>query len=176
MEQLGFKFEIMPAEIDEDNFPDDIDPAEHVKNLAMEKAVHTAAKIEKPAIVLGSDTIVVLNGKILNKPQDKNEAVKMLKMLSGNTHTVFSGIALVETDTGRKTAAFQQTRVTFRKLDDDEITAYVDTGSPMDKAGGYGIQDDFGAVFVCRVEGCYYNIVGLPLELLYVTLRHFLAD
>mgnify|MGYP001254200293 CR=1 FL=1 len=174
LEQLGFEFEVIPASIDEDDFPEDIDPAYHVANLALKKALFTAKKIVEPSIVLGSDTIVVLNGRILNKPQDAEDAVRMLQTLSGNTHTVFSGIALVETDTGRQASKTQATQVTFRHLNDDEIRAYVKTGSPLDKAGGYGIQDDFGAVFVSRVEGCYYNIVGLPLELLYVTMRDFL--
>lgn len=174
LEQLGFVFDILPANIDEDNFPEDIEPSFHVTNLALQKAINTADRIEEPAIVLGSDTVVVLNGQIINKPNDHDDAIRMLKMLSGMTHTVYTGIALVETDTNRSISKTQSTQVTFRQLEDDEILAYVQTGSPLDKAGAYGIQDDFGAVFVSRVEGCYYNIVGLPLELLYVTMREFL--
>jgi septum formation protein len=176
LRQLGFEFEVIPADIDEDDFSDGIDPVQHVKELSLKKAECIAKKIGKPAIVLGSDTIVVLNGIILNKPKDKQDAIRMLNILSGNTHIVYSGIALVDTETMKNKVAIQKTEVTFRTLSQDEIEAYVETGSPLDKAGAYGIQDDFGAVFVSHINGCYYNIVGLPLELLYSTMKKFLTE
>ncbi len=176
LRQLGFEFEVMPADIDEDDFTDGIDPELHVKDLSLKKAEFIAHKINKPAIILGSDTIVVLDGTIMNKPVDKEDAVRMLNMLNGKTHTVYTGIALVDAETGRSSIAVQKTNVTFRTLAADEIWAYAETGSPLDKAGAYGIQDDFGAVFVEHINGCYYNIVGLPLVLFYSTLKKFLAD
>ena len=176
LRQLGFDFVVMPAKIDENDFSDGVNPEQHVKDLSLKKAEYIAKKINEPAIVLGSDTIVVLNGTILNKPVDKPDAMRMLNTLSGNTHVVYTGIALVDVVSGRNSVAVQKTDVTFRKLSGDEIEAYVETGSPLDKAGAYGIQDDFGAVFVEHINGCYYNIVGLPLELLYSTLKKFLID
>jgi septum formation protein len=132
----------------------------------------------------------VLDGVILNKPATSDEAVQMLERLSGRAHTVFTGFALVQklqklqkqrdgTDSWaasrvRIVTDVCATSVYFRALQDEEIRAYVASGSPMDKAGAYGIQDDFGAVFVERVEGCYYNVVGLPLQAVYSSLRTLL--
>jgi septum formation protein len=175
LRQLGFDFEVLPADIDEDDFSDGIDPVQHVKELSLKKAEFIAKQIGKPSLVLGSDTIVVLNGTILNKPTDKQDAIRMLNILSGNTHIVYTGIALVDSETMKNKVSVQKTEVTFRTLTQDEIEAYVETGSPLDKAGAYGIQDDFGAVFVSHIDGCYYNIVGLPLELLYSTMKEFLG-
>ena len=116
----------------------------------------------------------MLDGVVFNKPTDASDAVRMLRTLSGRTHTVYTGLALVAIQTAHAArVSSRATHVTFRQLSDAEIHAYVDSGSPLDKAGAYGIQDDFGAVFVERVEGCYYTIVGLPLELLYTMLREF---
>ncbi|MBI5324561.1 MAG: septum formation protein Maf [Ignavibacteriae bacterium] len=176
LHQLGFEFEVIPADIDEDDFSDGIDPVEHVKDLSLKKSEFISKQVKKPSIVLGSDTIVVLNNIILNKPVDKADAIRMLKLLSGMTHIVYTGIALVDSESMKNKVAVQKTKVTFRKLTGDEIEAYVETGSPIDKAGAYGIQDDFGAVFVSHIDGCYYNIVGLPLELLYSTIKEFLSE
>ena len=176
LHQLGFEFEVIPADIDEDDFSDGVDPVEHVKELSLKKAEYIAKKIGKPAIVLGSDTIVVLNGTILNKPVDKKDAIRMLNTLSGKTHIVYTGIALVDAEMMKKKVAVQKTEVSFRTLSQNEIEAYAGTGPPLDKAGAYGIQDDFGAVFVSHINGCYYNIVGLPLELLYSTMKEFLME
>ncbi len=129
--------------------------------------------VQDSAIVIGSDTTVVLDGVVLNKPVDAEDAVRMLRTLSDRTHTVYTGLAVVDASTGTHIAVHRSTKVTFRPLDAVEINAYVASGSPLDKAGAYGIQDDFGAVFVRNVEGCYYTIVGLPLELLYTSLRQF---
>lgn len=173
LEQLGFEFEIKTASIDENDMPLDIKPADYAMRLSKMKAQDVAYEIDYPAIVLGADTIVVLESNILNKPENPEDAVKMLKTLSGNTHTVYTGISLVESITDRFLTKVQSTEVTFRELDDAEIRAYVDSGSPLDKAGAYGIQNDFGSVFVNHINGCYYNIVGLPLELLYTSLKEF---
>lgn len=170
LEQLGFNFTILPADIDENNL-NGIPPVEHVKILANRKAESIAERISYPAIILAADTIVVLGDNIINKPINTDDAINMLKSLSGRTHTVYTGITLSNTANGRQITDYKQTDVTFRDLSESEIRAYVDTGSPMDKAGAYGIQDDFGAVFVNHIVGCYYNIVGLPLELLYSRLK-----
>lgn len=170
---IGLSFDTVVPDVDEEAVPTDLPHGEYVETLALMKARRGAHMVGKHAIVIGSDTTVVLDGNVLNKPFDADDAVRMLRTLSGRTHTVYTGLALVDADTERSMAVHSSTRVTFRDLDDAEIAAYVASGSPLDKAGAYGIQDDFGAVFVRHVEGCYYTIVGLPLELLYTSLREF---
>lgn len=174
LKQIGLEFTVRPSEVDESLFSvTEVDPSDYVQLLAETKALDVASKLTEPSIVLGADTIVVLDGLILGKPTDREDAFRMLKGLSGRTHTVYTGIALVDSSSERVSVATARTEVTFRKLDDDEIIGYIAGGSPMDKAGSYGIQDDYGAVFVSNIVGCYYNIVGLPLELLYRTLKEF---
>ena len=170
---LGFEFEIITADIDE-SIDTAIPPEEYCIHLALSKAEKVASLLDYEALVLGADTIVVLDGEIINKPESKEDAFRILKKLSGNTHKVYTAISLVNSKDKRQLNDHQVTYVTFRELDDSEIWAYIESGSPMDKAGAYGIQDDFGAVFVSHIEGCYYNIVGLPLELLYFSIRKFL--
>lgn len=174
LEQLGFEFDIIPAHIDEEIEFDKYKPNEVAEILAEDKALHIAKSVDEPAYIIGADTIVVLDGKILNKPNDEENAFEMLSRLSNNTHLVYTGISIIETITMRKITKSQRTEVTFRKLDEKEIRAYIKSGSPMDKAGSYGIQDDFGAVFVSDIKGCYYNIVGLPVQMLYSTMKEFI--
>ena len=176
LEQLGFRIEIKPADIDEDNYPQDLTPPETAKFLAAEKAKAVLQQSSESSFIISADTIVVLDGKILNKPQDEAEAESMLLKLSNRTHTVYTGLAIADSDTNRIVKDVQATEVTFRELSIDEIRAYISTGSPMDKAGAYGIQDDFGAVFVRTISGCYYNIVGLPLEMLYTNFSKIRAN
>jgi septum formation protein len=145
-------------------------PVENAKVLAHRKAECVAGH-HTNAVILGADTIVAVDGAMLGKPQDASDAAMMLKRLSGRTHTVVTGFALFDRPTGRVIVDAEETRVTFRELPEDEIEEYVAGGSPMDKAGAYGIQDDYGAVFVTRIEGCYYNVVGLPLARVYAALR-----
>ena len=171
MRQLGLNFTVIESGIDEKAHSYEGSPPDYAKQLALKKANDVAEKVNEPAIVIGADTIVVINGKILNKPKDSDDARAMLGTLSGNTHTVYTGVAVIDTETKKQIVDVKATNVTFRQLDESEITAYVETGSPLDKAGAYGIQDDFGAVFISHIEGCYYNIVGLPLELLYSMLK-----
>lgn len=168
---VGFAFSVVNPDVDETTVSDTLPPDEYVSVLALMKAQKGAALYAHPAVVIGSDTTVVLDGHVLNKPTDASDATRMLKTLSGRTHTVYTGIALV--DGNRSTTAVGTSDVTFRDLDDSEIAAYVEGGSPMDKAGAYGIQDDQGALFVRRIEGCYFSVVGLPLALLYTTLQDF---
>ncbi|HYM20880.1 MAG TPA: Maf family protein [Candidatus Kapabacteria bacterium] len=165
---------IKPADVNE-TVNGNLSPKDVASSLALKKAKATAAEIvnEERGVVLGADTIVVINDKILGKPNDENEATSMLMTLSNNTHTVYTGVALINLENGVMKQFVEATQVTFRKLDADEITRYVTGGSPMDKAGAYGIQDDHGAVFISRIEGDYYNVVGLPLCSTYVHLKDF---
>ncbi len=174
LKQLGFSFEVKPSRIDEDKIGFDGNPNKYAAQLASLKAGDVSSETEKDCLTLGADTIVALDGRLLHKPEDENDAFDILMTLSGRTHKVYTGIALVN---GKQSAvAVETTDVTFRQLEDEEVWAYIKTGSPMDKAGAYGIQDDFGAVFVERIEGCYYNIVGLPLQLLYREIRKFVRS
>ncbi|GAB1429931.1 Maf family protein [Ignavibacteria bacterium] len=171
LKQIGIDFSVQVSDINEEEMSLDMPPTEYAAGLALRKAEAVACKQDTAALVIGADTIVVLDGAILNKPADSAEAQAMLRRLSGRTHTVYTGVAVVHAPELTAHCETQKTEVTFRELDDKEILEYVATGSPLDKAGSYGIQDDFGAVFVRNIIGCYYNIVGLPLELLYRMLR-----
>ncbi len=140
-----------------------------VKRLAREKLSKARKQVEN-GIIISADTIVVLETEILGKPRNESEAKKMLKKLSGKTHTVYTGFAVHNSINDKTITDYEKTLVTFRKLGGKEIENYVKTGSPMDKAGAYGIQDDFGAVFVKKINGDYYNVVGLPIAGLYMNL------
>jgi septum formation protein len=168
--RLGLAFDVLPADADE-TWPAGSPPGPGAAEIALRKA---RALPPDGALVLAADTVVALDGEVLGKPADDAEAARTLRLLSGRTHTVATGLALRHG--GRETATFELTRVTFADLSDDEIAAYVATGSPRDKAGSYGIQDDLGAVFVERIDGDYFNVVGLPLRRLYATLRAFVPD
>lgn len=131
-------------------------------NLAKEKV--------NKGIIITADTIVVLEKKILGKPINKKDAYHILKTLSGKTHTVYTGYSIYNFMNNKLISEMEKTKVTFRELTEKEIKEYINSGSPMDKAGAYGIQDDFGAVFIKKINGCYYNVVGLPLSKLYHAL------
>ncbi|MCX7908623.1 MAG: Maf family protein [Ignavibacteria bacterium] len=177
LEMLGLEFNIISPNIDEDNVAKDIyDFSLKVTEIAKTKALKVSELIGYEAIILGADTIVVLDGNILTKPNDEYEARVMLKKLSNRTHIVFTGLALLHKPSMNFKTCFRRTEVSFRQIFDDEIEAYIRSGSPLDKAGAYGIQDDFGAVFVKNINGCYYNIVGLPLECFYTSLRNFINE
>ena len=118
--------------------------------------------------------MVVLNKTIIGKPVNRKDAEKILKKLSNETHKVYTGFCIKNTVTGKMITDFEKTFVTFRKIGDEEIHDYVSTSSPMDKAGAYGIQDDFGAVFVEKINGCYYNVVGLPLTKVYKSIQQII--
>jgi len=158
--------------------PEDSDaprePAEHVLELSRRKT-EAVAKHVGEGYVLGADTIVVLDGEILGKPSDEEDAYRMLRRLSGRTHRVYTGFTVVEKPGGRTLADYEVTEVHFRPLSDEEIWAYIRTGSPMDKAGAYGIQD-LSAIFADRIVGCFYNVVGFPLTKWYVRMREFLGE
>jgi len=174
LKQIGMKFRVLPSRVAEVIFHHQT-PGENAQRIALEKATNVAARLRK-GIILGADTIVVLDHHILGKPKSKEDAKRMLRLLSGREHSVFTGFALKDVETGKQTSGVEETKVRFRKLTEEEIGEYVNSGSPMDKAGSYGIQDDFGAVFVERVHGCFYNVVGFPLSRFYSTLQQFTAE
>lgn len=171
---LGLPHRVVPGPPDDD-WDAAAPPAQLVEQLALMKASPVAAA-HPDALTLGADTVVVLDDTILGKPNDAAEARATLRRLSGATHAVYTGLALLHDASGRRVTTHECTNVTFAPLSDDEIARYVVTGSPLDKAGAYGIQDDYGALFVSRIEGDYYNVVGLPLHRLYQTLRQHFAD
>jgi septum formation protein len=172
LKQAGFTFEVRPAQVNEDPYPDE-DPIAYVVRLARHKAKSVLAEISsdapaQSAVVLGADTTVTLDGHILAKPEDAADAARMLRMLSGRTHRVITGVA-VASATGTEVAT-EITGVQFLTLTDEEIDAYIATGEPMDKAGAYGIQG-YAAKWIPRIEGCYFNVVGLPLALVSTMLE-----
>jgi len=167
---LGIDFEVIPSNSEEiitTNIPEKL-----VADLSAEKAIDVAQRVDN-AYIIGSDTIVVFKGKILGKPLDAHDAFKMLSELSGQAHFVYTGVTVVKKlDRVLQQHQFvEETKVTFSSLSDSEIDAYIATGSPMDKAGAYGIQDDWGAVFVKEVHGDFYNVVGFPLNRFYQEMK-----
>lgn len=170
---LDLPFTVCPSSIVEDGVSHLL-PAQQAIHLAARKAQAVAAVVSW-GIVVGADTIVENDGQILGKPANEAHARDMLRQLSGRTHNVFTGIALLDCPTGRMFSDVERTAVTFRALTEDEIIAYVASGSPMDKAGAYGIQD-MSAVFAEKIEGCFYNVVGFPLTKFYVALRSFIVQ
>jgi septum formation protein len=166
--QAGFTFEVRPAHVNEDPRADE-DPIAYVVRLARDKAQAVFNELNDPEIVvLGADTTVTLDGHILAKPENAADAARMLRLLSGRTHRVITGVA-VATASGTQVAA-EVTGVQFLTLSDEEIAAYIATGEPMDKAGAYGIQG-YAAKWIPRVQGCYFNVVGLPLALVSTMLE-----
>ena len=166
--QAGFSFTVHPAHIPEDPLPNE-DPIAYVTRLALEKAQAVYGELDGTGVqVLGADTTVIVDHHILGKPEDAADAARMLRMLSGRAHRVATGVALV---TARSSEAKAEvTEVYFQPLTDAEIAGYVATGEPMDKAGAYAIQGR-AARWIPRIEGCYFNVVGLPLALVATLLE-----
>ncbi len=163
---IGVTHEVRPADIDETYFAGER-PAAHAERLARGKCVVIAER-EPDALVIGSDTIVVVDGEVLGKPADEADAARMLRRLSGRSHVVVTAVAVAWR--GQTRSAVEEVNVTFHSLSDADITAYIATREPMDKAGAYGIQG-FGATIVERVDGDYFAVMGLPLQLLVGVLR-----
>jgi len=172
LKQIGLNFVVRPSRIKEALIARD-SPSANVRRIALEKA-RAVAKRSPSGIVVGADTIVVLGRRVLGKPKGREGAQRMLRMLSGKSHLVYTGFALVDGKSAAETSEVVKTRVWFRKLSSREIRDYVASGSPLDKAGAYGIQDDFGAVFVDRINGCFYNVVGFPISRFHKILQGFL--
>jgi septum formation protein len=161
LKSLGLSFEVIPSKIDE--AVDETVPIEEtVKKLAFEKADYVAKSINYPAIIIGCDTTVVIDGRSLGKPENFDDACRMLKLLSGRWHTVMSGMAVIDNVENKTIIDCVSSEVLFKELSDEEISSYIKTGEPMDKAGAYAIQG-VGSIFVKSISGCYYNIVGLPV-------------
>ncbi|MCA9804161.1 MAG: septum formation inhibitor Maf [Cyanobacteria bacterium HKST-UBA02] len=167
---LGLQFEVRPSDVDE-TIHTPMSPEEAVIELAVSKARAVAAETgdRADALVLGADTIVAYAGELLGKPGDPEEARRMLRLLSGSSHQVFTGVCLVLPQ-GREVSACEETIIHFRELCDEEIDAYITTGEPMDKAGAYALQGAASA-FVSKLVGCYTNVIGLPVPLTVSLLR-----
>ena len=174
LRNAGFDFEVFPSSIDEARFPREEAPV-YVLRVAALKARTAASRLrakrqKDPAIIVTADTAVALDGDVLGKPGSTEDARKMLRRLSGRWHEVFTGLAvLLPRGSDQMNVGVERTRVEFAPLSSTEIDDYIETGEPFDKAGAYGIQGQ-GGRFVRRIEGCYFNVMGLPLSRLYTLL------
>lgn len=172
LKSVGIDFIVKSSDIDE-TFDDGLSIVENVNKLALEKAMEVSKNFSGEHIVIGADTIVIIEGKVLGKPKDAEEAKYMLGLLSGNKHQVITSIALYPTSKNLKeTVSYCSTNVYFKKLSDKEIDNYIKTGESMDKAGSYALQG-IGSLFIDKVEGCYTNVIGLSLPLLYDMLKKY---
>ena len=173
LKKLGLPFSVHPGNASE-HYGANERPANIVQTLALRKARDVSAE-HPSSVIIGADTIVVHRGDILEKPESPEAALTMLSRLSDDTHAVLTGMALLKTDNNalaiEQLTFFESTDVIFGALNEADIEQYVLTGSPFDKAGGYGIQDDWGARAVKRINGDYYNIVGLPVHALYSKIK-----
>jgi septum formation protein len=170
LQAIGMPFTVLTSDVDETT-PSGLTPAEIVESLAVRKARAIAGK-ESTGLVLGADTIVVMDEHVLGKPRDEADAFRMLQSLQGRAHTVYSGVAIIDAASGREEVAHCATAVRIRPLSEREIRSYIATGEPMDKAGSYAIQG-IGATIVEGIEGDYFNVVGLPLRLTSELLSRF---
>ena len=169
LRQLKIDFEIIDSEVAEEAFENDASIEDYVMRISDKKVMNVARKITN-GIIIAADTIVTIDGQILGKPKNHDEAKNMLKKLSGRIHYVYTGISVVLNPGFIKKSDYEITKVKFRKLDEVEINYYVDSGEPMDKAGSYGIQD-LPAIFVEKIDGCYFNVVGLPVTKVYLLMK-----
>lgn len=167
LERLGFEFDVIPAGLDEDKSLSE-DPEKNVKLLAELKGVDVQ-RVRPRKTILAADTIVTCDDAVLGKPADPGEVFDMLRLLSGRGHLVITGVALIAPP-NRRIIEAESTRVFFREISDAEIARYLDTSEPFGKAGAYAIQG-FASAFVDRIEGCYFNVVGLPVALLFRMFR-----
>ncbi|KNY27091.1 Maf family protein [Pseudobacteroides cellulosolvens] len=173
LKRIGLKFEVVPADIDEANIRE-LGPESYTVDIAHKKALDIVNRNYKNSLVIAADTVVVKGG-IMGKPTDENEAFEMLKALQGQWHEVITGVAIIDSDSKAEILDYEKTLVKMTSLSDMEIRAYIMSGEPMDKAGSYGIQG-VGAMIVERIEGCYFNVVGLPLNKLNAMMRNFGVD
>ncbi|MEE0461459.1 Maf family protein [Blautia hydrogenotrophica] len=170
LEKAGVHFQVMPSQ--EEEHIEKKEPAQIVENLSWQKAASVASKTGQDVIVIGSDTLVAYEGRVLGKPRDAEEAVETLKLLQGNTHQVYTGVTVIVRDKEEEiTKTFsRRTDVTFYPVDEKEIRDYVATGDPMDKAGSYDIRGDF-SVYIKEIYGDYNNVVGLPVSMLFWEMK-----
>ena len=168
LSKIDLKFISIPSNTVED-FSIKLPPEAFCEHWAREKALNIAKNYPR-SYILGADTIVVQDNKILGKPKDRNQSISMLKSLSGKTHKVLTGVSIIKVDCGVDLLFNASTYVSIRTLTNSDIYNYIDTHSPYDKAGSYGIQDSF-SVYVKKIDGCFYNVMGLPISEFY---KHFL--
>ena len=168
LEQLGIKFTVDISKIDE-SINENSDPYKIVEQLSLKKA-NEVGKRHKNAIIIAADTLVFMNGEIFGKPHTEKSALEMLKTLNGKPHDVITGFTILDTGNQKITTKSSTTTVYMKKMTEKEINWYVKTKEPLDKAGAYGIQE-LGAIFIEKINGDYSNVVGLPLYLLFETLR-----
>ena len=169
--QVGAEFEIIPAKGEE--VITSSQPKEVVLELSAQKAAEVAGHLQREeAVILGADTVVVYEGQILGKPRDEEEAERMLSMLCGNTHSVYTGVTVIRIQDGQtqRYSFYEETKVPMYPMDREQILSYIRTGEPMDKAGAYGIQGK-GALFVEKINGDYNNVVGLPVAKVFQVLE-----
>lgn len=170
MKGLDIPFETRVYEVEE-NYPADLSNNEIPEYLARLKASVFENRLEDDEIVITSDTIVLFNDQLLLKPKDGNQAREMLQLLAGHMHQVLTSVCV--TSTTKQVCFTEESKVYFKKLDDNEIDYYIENYNPYDKAGGYGIQDWLGFIAIEKIEGSYYNIMGLPTHRLYEVLKQF---
>ncbi|MFD3157640.1 Maf-like protein [Haloimpatiens sp. FM7330] len=163
LKKITENFDVIVSDFDEESIDFNGDFTKYVKKIAEGKALNVSKKIQDESIVIGCDTIVAFDGKVLGKPKDEEDAYSMLSAMSGKWHAVYSGIAIVNNLTGKILTDYVCTNVKFSDITDREIKKYIKTGEPMDKAGSYGIQG-LGGIFIEKIDGCYYNVVGLPIN------------
>ena len=172
LSEIGITYEVVTADIDEENFPAELKPKQVPAFLAEKKAEAVRAKVADDALIIAADTIVVLDKKILGKPTDREDAIRILNALSENMHSVITGVCILD---GKEKITFSdRTDVHFRALTAAEIEYYVDHYKPYDKAGAYAIQEWLGMVGILRIEGDYFNVMGLPVNKVYTQLKHFI--
>ncbi|MBQ2696304.1 MAG: septum formation inhibitor Maf [Clostridia bacterium] len=160
LEQIGLPHTVVPSQAEEDL--QGLEPCLLVQSLSLLKAADVAKEQGKDALVIGADTVVVFEDEILTKPKDPEDAKAMLRRLSGKSHSVLTGVTVLRRRDGKSVSVTEETTVYFKELSEQEIESYVKTKEPLDKAGGYGIQG-LGGLFVEKIDGDYYNVVGLPL-------------
>ncbi|MFH1802279.1 MAG: nucleoside triphosphate pyrophosphatase [archaeon] len=165
--EMGLEFRVVPSKYEED-MTQKMSAKNLAKTLAHGKAQEVANRI-KNGIVIGVDTFVVFRGKLLGKPKNKKEAVKMLLSFSDKWQEVYSGVAIIDCKKNKTILDYEVTKVKFRKVNPKEVKIYVDTGEPLDKAGAYGIQG-LSSIFIEKVDGCYFNVVGFPVMNIYKNL------
>ncbi len=170
LRDAGFRFEVVSTAVDE-SFDPDI-PPENVPEILARRKVEAFGKAEPREIIIGADTVVIVNGQIFNKPENRREAEDMLSRLSNNTHRVVTGVCI---HTARGQVTFSDTTlVHFKALSEEEIGYYIDHFSPFDKAGSYGVQDFIGMVGIDRLEGSFYTVMGLPVHQVYEHLKPYI--
>lgn len=172
LEKIVKEFEVVQSNFDENTIDFKGDIEKYVKDLSRNKAIEVSKRLNEPSIVIAADTVVFQDGKVLEKPKNEEDAFSMLSSLSGNTHKVYSGICLINTYDDTVVTDCDCTEVRFSELNPRQIRNYINSGEPMDKAGAYGIQG-LGGAFVDGIKGCYYNVMGLPLNKLYKALENY---